>query len=65
MDCYIDKDDYFIVHCHKCNRELELGNLVKIGDNIICLFCNAHLGFIWDIPEKYRKIRGWEGGEEK
>jgi len=42
------------VYCHECCFWQNIYTDVKAeGDNILCLDCNAHLGYIWDLPELY------------
>ena len=52
-----EKTESFEVYCHGCNQWLDTGNLIKLGKNgIHCIFCNEHLGYLHDIPKKYRNI---------
>ncbi len=40
------------IFCHICNSWKDIYTEIYLeGDNVLCLVCSAHLGFIWDIPE--------------
>ena len=50
-----------IVYCHECNEDIDVSDLVDRKESgLHCKKCNAHLGFIEDLPEKFRSylIRG-------
>jgi len=53
-----EEEEYFEVYCPQ-HGWLELGELIRLGEvGVHCVFCNAHLGYIHDIPDKFRLIRG-------
>jgi hypothetical protein len=45
-----DEDGYIWVWCHKCRQEMELGDLKRNGNDILCRWCDSHLGYAWDLP---------------
>jgi len=50
MNYKIDEQGYIIIYCHNCKQHIELGHLLKVNNDLLCLFCKAHLGYIWDLP---------------
>ena len=44
------------VRCYQCNQEVELGDLVIDNGSVYGLFCGAHLGYLWDFPDKIQHI---------
>lgn len=55
MNSKID-NGYFEIHCHGCSQWLELGDIWKIDNEVICLYCGTKLGYIHDIPKAYRRF---------
>jgi len=55
------KDNIPFIFCHECQENIEVSDLVNRGDSgLHCKFCNSHLGYIGDLPEKFREfvVRG-------
>ena len=60
MNWRVDEEGYFKVWCHGCKQELDLIDLIRVGETgVHCVFCGTHLGYVHDIPEKFRKLLGW------
>jgi len=55
MNYYLKNGNYYF-KCHECEQILEIGNLLKLGNNIICVICKAHLGYFHDLPDKVKNI---------
>lgn len=47
--------NYLETHCHCCNKWLELGELIYKDDCLYCLYCGKLLGYIHDLPDKFRE----------
>lgn len=55
------KDETPFIFCHSCQENLEVSDLVNHNDSgLHCKHCNGHLGYIHDLPERFRQfvIRG-------
>jgi len=50
MNYRIDKDGYITIYCHQCKEEIQLADLLKVDNNLLCAVCKAHLGYVWDLP---------------
>lgn len=39
------------IHCHVCNRNLDISvpEVWFFGDDVMCYYCEAHLGYWWDL----------------
>jgi len=53
---YLEKDGRYYFWCYRCKENLEVGDLLRVGDDIICVICGAHLGYFHDLPDKVKDI---------
>ena len=52
---YKIEEDYILIECengHYC----ELGEIILDRDALRCIWCGIIVGYVWDLPEKYKKI---------
>jgi hypothetical protein len=40
------------VYCHGCVRWIDLLDTYLSGTDVLCLECDSHLGFEWDLPNE-------------
>ena len=52
----IKKEGRYYFWCYKCNEELEVGDLLRVNDDIICVICGSHLGYFYDLPDEVKDI---------
>jgi len=52
------------VKCHECDKWISVRGQTWVDDpNILCLRCNAHLGYTWDLPEVFGDLLVAHNGE--